>query len=295
MPNLLVSLLPLVLLAGASPFLSDPPQSAEPGELPELRLPFSPYAAPSTRDEKAILNVEPDGRVVADGAVLLEAAGVESADAAALTKLDGWLAARAKEMETGPLAEGSPVLVPSEPLLVRADALAPFRAVQLVMERCGSADVRIVNVELAVVPSAETLQVGHQATEKRGDWLHAHLPTDLHPPPGEDVEPVERIEILLRVDDEGAKVTDDGEPWSPDSDAPFVYDETRALSYQIGPRKMVSVEDVGERLRRLHLTAPELRVSIDARAGVTHGEVVAVMNRVREAGFDSMTFLGAQR
>ena len=53
-------------------------------------------------------------------------------------------------MERAPIAPGSNIEVPDEPVLIRADQVTPFKYVQYIMERCGQDGTQIWKLQLAV-------------------------------------------------------------------------------------------------------------------------------------------------
>ena len=64
--------------------------------------------------------------------------------------IDVWLKSTANRMKKEPIAPGSSVVIPDEPVLIRADQSTPFKYVQYVMERCGQEGTQIWKLQLAV-------------------------------------------------------------------------------------------------------------------------------------------------
>jgi hypothetical protein len=257
------------------------PPAAAPAdpELPALRLPRSAQAGAPLEGDVAVLHVLPDGRVVAAAGELFDPAAPDEEQA--LAPLRRWLADVAGGMEKEPIAEGQSLLLPAEPLLLRVDAFAAFEHVQRVMEQCGRRDAMIWRIELAAAPHASDAPHPYLRTRELGAPLHAHLPMDagIH-----QSEPQEKVEVRLRVVDPGEKVA--GE------DGAFTYGDGRSLHYEIGPVRCTTVAEVGDRVRKLGMAHHFDKLVIDARSGVTHGEVVAVMNAALDAGYESITFVG---
>lgn len=65
-------------------------------------------------------------------------------------EVERYLATAAQLMPQEPLAEGSSVMLPDEPLLVRADESTQFKHIQKVLELCGKEGIQIWKVQLAV-------------------------------------------------------------------------------------------------------------------------------------------------
>ena len=100
--------------------------------------------------------------------------------------------------------------------------------------------------------------------------LAAYLPHDARSDDPK-VTQVERIEVVLRQRLDAAT----GE---------------RALAVQIGPREYQELAGVRARLKVLHEAAPERELLIDAREGVEHGEVIAVLDQTLAAGYEAISF-----
>ena len=127
--------------------------------------------------------------------------------------------------------------------------------------------------------------------------LAAYLPKDVGVNQTE-AEPVEKVEILLHVVQEGGKFhpspkggPDLARPW--DGNGRFVFDEKRVVQYSVGTGTWTSVEDLGNRLDKLYRDDPERPATIDARPGTVYGDVVKVLDEALDAGYTDITFVGA--
>lgn len=171
------------------------------------------------------------------------------------------------------------------PLVLRGEEHTNFVHVQRLMEACGSPDVLIWRVFLA---------------EGDGSPMAAHLPTEAEVGQATEeledgvvvaeTEPVERVEILLRVRSAGTKVDPrTGGPWS--GAGPFAY-EGRVIQYAIGPYKTQSLTEFQKKLEQVRHHANR-KVQLDPRAGVTMGEVLQVMRMTEELAFPGILFVGA--
>ncbi len=87
--------------------------------------------------------------------------------------------------------------------------------------------------------------------------LSAYLPADVgvNPP---DADPIEKVEVLVRVTSPGNKLRPDGTKYTNDDEAQrkrFIYDDSRELEYSVGPRKIRDIEELARRLLDLALIA----------------------------------------
>ena len=123
--------------------------------------------------------------------------------------------------------------------------------------------------------------------------LNAFLPKDVGVNTSQ-AEPKEKIEIQIRVKNEGRKVDPRDktktEPWSGTGRWKYT---GRELTYSIGPYKTDSIDDVRKRLKTLHDADPEQDTTIDPRKGVVYADVVGVLDAVLQADFGSVTFVGS--
>ena len=117
-------------------------------ELEDLELPKAENAVADTPDPKEfrpIINIKIDGTIWVKRQLYYNP---EEDDQ--YQKLRAWLSDVAKRMKKEPYMG---MLLPDEPLLIRADMNTPFKFIQKVMEQCGYQDIQIWKVQLA---AAET-------------------------------------------------------------------------------------------------------------------------------------------
>jgi len=130
--------------------------------------------------------------------------------------------------------------------------------------------------------------------------LSAYLPKDVGVNQM-DAEPIEKVEILMRVKEAGKKLRPDGTTYTSDDEAQrrrFIYDDTREVEYSVGPRKTRDITELGRRLRkifkdRVAMGQERVPVSIDPRPGTVYSDVVKVLDAAIEADFRDITFVGA--
>jgi biopolymer transport protein ExbD len=128
--------------------------------------------------------------------------------------------------------------------------------------------------------------------------LAAYLPKDVGVNTSE-AEEIEKVEVLIKVANEGNKLNARGtRAWNPNKDENdnverFIYDDTRRLTYKIGPKTMTNVIELEERLRQLHIADDERPATIDSRPGTVYEDVVAVLDATLNAGFTQITFVGS--
>ncbi len=120
--------------------------------------------------------------------------------------------------------------------------------------------------------------------------LAAYLPKDVGVNQTQ-AEPIEKVEIMLQVQNEGNKLDPYGEPW--DGEGRFVYDDTRVIQYSVGAQKSTNLKDISARLDKLHEAEPERPATIDARPGTVYADVVRVLDVALAADFTDITFVGA--
>ncbi|MFT7486218.1 MAG: biopolymer transport protein ExbD [Candidatus Paceibacteria bacterium] len=129
--------------------------------------------------------------------------------------------------------------------------------------------------------------------------LAAYLPKDVGVNSSDD-EPIEKVEVTVRVLAEGTKIkprkskSDPAIAW--DGSQPgsrFEYDDDRVIQYSIGPRKTQKIDEVREILERIHKADEERPATIDARKGVVYEDVVYVLDAAMDADFKEVTFVGA--
>jgi len=128
--------------------------------------------------------------------------------------------------------------------------------------------------------------------------LAAYLPKDVGVNTS-DAEPIEKVEITLRVIKEGNKIAprrnenDPIKPWSEIPGSRYEYDETRVVEYSIGPQKTKDPVKLQERLVKLHKADKERPATIDARKGIVYEDVITVLDAAINAEFGDVTFVGS--
>lgn len=124
--------------------------------------------------------------------------------------------------------------------------------------------------------------------------LQAYLPKDVGVNQS-DAEPLEKVEIKITLIAPGEKrdPKDLSKPWKGELRFEYV---GRKVRYHIGPQKTEDLAVLRTRLKRLFDAAKasgEKRpATIDARAGITYGDVVPVLDRAIEVGYEDITFIG---
>ncbi|MDP6764374.1 MAG: biopolymer transporter ExbD [Planctomycetota bacterium] len=125
--------------------------------------------------------------------------------------------------------------------------------------------------------------------------LAAYLPKDVGVNQT-DAEPIEKVEITIKVLKEGTKWHPRGEshgPWSGTPGTRYSYGSDRLLEYAIGPRKTTRIEELSNRLTQLHKADITRPATIDSRQGTVYEDVIEVLDIVMEIGFEECTFVGS--
>ncbi|MFT7668473.1 MAG: biopolymer transport protein ExbD [Planctomycetota bacterium] len=128
--------------------------------------------------------------------------------------------------------------------------------------------------------------------------LAAYLPKDVGVNTSDD-EPIEKVEITLKVLKEGTKLkpkekdTDPDIIWDGTPGTRYIYGSDRRVSYSIGPRAMTDIADVQALLEQLHKADDSRPATIDARKGTVTADVIFVLDAAMNANFDTVTFVGA--
>ncbi|MCP3918270.1 MAG: biopolymer transporter ExbD [bacterium] len=128
--------------------------------------------------------------------------------------------------------------------------------------------------------------------------LAAYLPKDVGVNQS-DAEPIEKVEILLRVKAEGNKLDVNGKAYNdPTGKGRFTYDGTRSIEYSVGTKRTRDIDEIGKRLRKVYkdkerLGQEKIPATIDARPGTIYSDVVKVLDKAIDAGFNDITFVGA--
>ena len=123
--------------------------------------------------------------------------------------------------------------------------------------------------------------------------LAAYLPKDVGVNT-DDTEPIEKVEITLRVLREGTKLDPRGQKeWSGVPGSRFKYGSDRLVEYQVSATKTTELAKLQERLKSIHLSDPERPATIDARQGTVYADVVKVLDAALLADFKEVTFVGS--
>lgn len=122
--------------------------------------------------------------------------------------------------------------------------------------------------------------------------LSAYLPKDVGVNQMQ-AEPIEKVEIRLKVLAEGSKLMPREElPWK--GEGPFRYGPDREIQYSVGPRSTRDLEELGTRLKEYFSADPEQPVTIDAYPGTVYSDVTRVLDVAILTGYRDITFVGAR-
>jgi len=206
---------------------------------------------------------------------------------------DGWegvresLAGSSHMMARGgwdgtPAPKKDPNSLPADAVLIRADESSPFYYTQKILLSGSYKGIQIWKYQLAT---------------SGGKVLRVYLPKDL----GVDgvVDPVtgkllNSVEVTIKVKNEGNKLDESGvRPYDPSRDMRFIYDDTRDVTYHVGPRSYRDLEELEQRLRSIHEEYNIPIGSIDARPGTLTQEAVNVFDRLILAGFEGIAIVGS--
>ncbi len=131
--------------------------------------------------------------------------------------------------------------------------------------------------------------------------LAAYLPKDVGVNQM-DAEPIEKVEILMRVVKEGTKlkVTDSGgvRTYTSSDTGRYDWGEDRVMEYNVGPYRTQDLDALRSKLAKVYrdrLSSGEEKVpaTIDARPKTVYSDVVKVLDQAIDAGFTDITFVGA--
>lgn len=125
--------------------------------------------------------------------------------------------------------------------------------------------------------------------------LGAYLPKDV----GVQVDPAETpaaLDVGIRVVREGARLAPNGEsPWDAAGGGRYVWSGDRAVSYSLGPRRGLDLEQLSAELARYAASSDANDVVLAPANGVVQAEVVAVLDTLIDQGYTSVRVRGAER
>ena len=166
-----------------------------------------------------------------------------------------------------------PNSIPADAVLIRADEFSRFYYTQKILEIGSYHGVQIWKYQLAT-SEGKILRV-YGPRERRVD----------------DIE-IEDVEVSIKVKNEGNKLDESGvRPYDPSRDMRFIYDDTRDVTYHVGPRSYRDLEELEQRLRSIHEEHNIPIGSIDARPGTLTQEALNVFDRLILAGFEKITIV----
>jgi len=127
--------------------------------------------------------------------------------------------------------------------------------------------------------------------------LSAYLPKDVGVNTTQ-AEPKEKVDIEIHVVAAGSRVhpkghANAGKPW--DGKGRFVYDSSRRLEYHIGNKRYTDIDEVRQRLTKLHKDDPERGSTIAPKKNTVYQDVVPVLDAAIQADFTDITFMGAAK
>ena len=136
--------------------------------------------------------------------------------------------------------------------------------------------------------------------------LAAYLPKDVGVNQSE-AEPIEKVEILVQVIEEGTRympLKADLVPWDGESKR-WVYGSDRRIRYTVGPMKTFDLVELGKRIDSMKWIPGKPRneknpdpkslrpATIDPRKGITYSDVAKVLDVALSEGFREITFVGS--
>ena len=139
--------------------------------------------------------------------------------------------------------------------------------------------------------------------------LAAYLPKDVGVNSSQ-AEPIEKVEILIRVREAGLKLSGDGKELYDDPTGKKRHTwnrnpakgTVRLLEYSIMGFRTNDIVEVEDRLTKIHtqraaqlaITNPDKKVpaTIDARGDTVYGDITPLLDAALNAGFEDLTFVG---
>ena len=221
-------------------------------------------AAPwiGARGDLRILDIDYDGTYYHGDQVLILG---EDADAVSeAPTLEAYLQRTAAGM--APNAIG----LPSERFLLRIHPSAPIERVQTAMLHCGSQQVRLWRLDLAIAGL-------------EGAFVPAPLPLDT----GFGEEPP-RLPVLVEVVEEGERVAPDRGPWA--RRGPYLYDGSRSLSYQFAVDELTDLAQVQAMLAKV-AEIEGLCLVVDPSPSIVWSDVFSLVRAAHKLGI-GIVFIG---
>jgi biopolymer transport protein ExbD len=123
--------------------------------------------------------------------------------------------------------------------------------------------------------------------------LAAYLPKDVGVN-NTEAEPKEKVEIRVKVVNEGSKMDpyDPTKPW--DGKGPFRFGPDREVTYSVGPKTTKDLGELRTRLAEFFRADPEQPATIDPYPGTVYEDVIKVLDVAVELGYSDITFVGAR-
>jgi len=125
--------------------------------------------------------------------------------------------------------------------------------------------------------------------------LAAYLPKDVGVNQSE-AEPIEKVEILVQVIEEGTRympLKADLVPWDGESKR-WVYGSDRRIRYTVGPMRTFDLGELKTRIADMRIVGGESRpATIDPRKGITYSDVAKVLDVALSAEYREITFVGS--
>ena len=131
--------------------------------------------------------------------------------------------------------------------------------------------------------------------------LAAYLPKDVGVNQS-DAEPIEKVEVLVRVRNAGTKMKPKGKdevvPYKETDTGRWVWGNDRVLEYSVANFKTQKLSELGKKLKQIYtqrkaLNEEKVPSTIDARTGTVYEDITGVLDEAIEAGFSDITFVGA--
>lgn len=243
---------------------------------------------PQPGPSRPVLDIHLNGRVFAAKQQLYD-----PQNAIFVGDLRKWLSAQATHMSKARRIPDdlSSTPVPSGELLIRADHMAPFWVVQILMEECRQPGVSIWKIEFAARRPDENGTSESNASPGPEGKIALHLPLNrsvlrVCEPPG----------IYFRVRHPGEKLSlETGEPLPEGSTARFSFGPRRQLWYTLGPQRTFHVSEFKQLLSVLHKQRPIHPAILDPGLRVTCGEALEVMDVFLDANMSPFLIRDVRR